>query len=52
MKKIPSNFFQIPSSENVFLNKSFIPASGNLFSALWKQYVLFIAFFLMLDTII
>ena len=31
-------FSQIPYSENTFLNKSFIPASGKLFSLQWKHY--------------
>ena len=32
-------FFQIPYSENIFLSEYFSPASGNLFSVQWKQYV-------------
>ena len=52
MKNIPPNVFEIPYSENVFLNESFIPASGNLFSVLYKQYAFVQSFFLMLETII
>ena len=45
MKTISSNFFQIPYSENVFLNESFILASGNLFSVWWNQYAFVQSFF-------
>ena len=46
MKTIFSYFLQTllppkatcPSSENIFFNKSFVPASGNLLSVQWKQY--------------
>ena len=31
-------YFQISYNENIFLNRSFIPASGNLISVQWKQY--------------
>ena len=51
MKNIPPNVFEISYSENVFLNESFIQASGNLFSVLYKQYAFDQRFFLMLQTI-
>ena len=53
MINIPSSLFQIPYSENVFLNESFIPASGNLFFCL-VETVSFCSelFFLMLETTI
>ena len=40
------------SSENIFFNKSFIPASGNLFCLVKNSMLLFGAFFLPLETMI
>ena len=45
MKTVPSNFLQIPYSENIFMNESFIPAGGNLVSVRWKQYTFVQNFF-------
>ena len=51
MKNILSKFFQIPYSENIFLNKSFVLASRNLCSVQWKEYAFVQRFFFMLETI-